>query len=335
MSVTDVIETAARGSDHKHERTFAIRHEFTREFIVRTNNGDDNAIVVKKGQGVPRIGDSFGSGTDAICQEVAAERDLDNNMVWHVTVNYLSLEPDEHDEQTNEKINNEVMQPPKIRTGFIKYQKPAHTDVYGNPVVNSAGDPFTPRPMREAKTLWVEVSRYEHDSDGLISANRYCDTVNADTFWGCMPGTVKLADIRGERLALQTAYGWFYYWRVMYLFHFRRDDWGGGFPQAGEYRDAGGSRGWIKSLVDSGLNELADKPLYSGSGTHINGWIEDGTTKPIVDKITESPVTTPVRLNGLGHPLAKPQDKTIVLDFTMNVPTFFNWLNMPPLLIKL
>ena len=317
MSVTDVIEVGQTGGEHKNERNFLTRHEFTREFIVLTTGGE-NAASVKKARGVPRIGDSLGYGTDAVCQDVRARQDAENPKVWHIEVDYLSIEAPS-DNGTGGSISKEIetkmLQPPKIRSGFVHSEVCTNVDIYGDPVVNSAGDPFSPPPTRRAHTLWIEVSRLEPDS-GVIRSNRTCDAVNADQYWSCKPGEILVHDIRAERMSMQTKAGWCFYWQVVYTFYFKRG-------------------GWITSLMDTGLRQLVDKPIYySLTDKRISHWVPDGDVAPVLDK-NGLPVTAPVRLDGKGHKLANPNDKSVFLDFEVHVKTFFSWMNLPFLRVKL
>lgn len=311
MSVISVKETAASGSQRQNEKNLEIRHEFTREFIVRTSNEADDERVVEKAKGIPKIGEGMGNGTSAVCVEVNPARDPENIKTWRVAAIYRYYEADENKSgQTDKAVQEKVDEPPSIRSGCAYEEAPLYADRDGNPVVNSAGDPFAERPTGRRKIPWVEITRFEPDG-GAIIAPRWDDTVNGDPFWSCEPGQIKIEEIRAERLAKQLKEGWLYYWRVTYMFQFRKE-------------------GWSKWIADMGMRELC---TYYATPTAQG--IPDGTVRPILEDTTGLPVTSPVRLDGRGHKLTPPDARTVLLEFNYHPQAFFSWLRLPQLRVLL
>jgi len=316
VSVISVKETASSGSERQNERTLEIRHEFNREFVVQTNSSSDDEMVIKKANGIPRVGDGLGNGTAALCMEVNPVRDSENINTWRVTAAYRYRESDPNDKPTTEFIAGKVEQPPSVRSGLIYEERPIHNDIYGNPIVNSVGEMFGERPSVRHAIPWVEVTRFENDNNGNITSAQWANTINSDFFWGCVAGQVKLEDIHATRFAMQTGGGWFYYWKVTYVLHFCKE-------------------GWNKRIIDAGMNELADLlTYYPGSERLVVGRVKDGTKTEILDSKKRA-VMNPVRLDGKGHPLSDKALPSHILEFECMNGLYFNWLNLPNLRMTL
>ena len=310
MSVILANEVDIRDNETQDASSLKISKEITREFVVQVSSDNDTTETVKKYKSIPEIGDTL---LGKVCQDVEVWRDKDCATVYHVRAVYrtpLGKEPDPRDKLTQEKIEQKVNEPPRIRSGGMAIEMVANKDIYGNYILNSAGEPFTDRPTYEVGTLFVEVTRYEPDNKGQIQAARYLKHLNGSNFWGCTRGQVKLDDLSAERQALQTERGWWYYWQVTYMFHFRRD-------------------GWQKHLVDTGMNQWVDvvvSPTYTA---------KDDKLAPILNQVTNQPVTSAVRLDGKGHALVNKNDPSVILDFEVYPYAHFTWLGLPQLKVIL
>ena len=167
-----------------------------------------------------------------------------------------------------------LAQPWDVEWGFASSREAIDRDVYGHPIVNSAGESFDPAITTEVRDLVLRIVRNQGAYDPIL-AHDYVSrsAVNLDEFWGFAPGIVKCLKIKAN--SQRTGDLWF--WRVRYEFAMRAD-------------------GWLRRILDQGFREF--------TGTDANG-------KPTYELITDDngyPVTQPVLLDGNGNKQAEAAD---------------------------
>jgi hypothetical protein len=191
---------------------------------------------------------------------------------WTVTVDY----------GPGEASDNPLDEPPQLDWQFTAYERPVDQDTSGNPIVNTAGDPFDPPPMRDDSRPVLVITRNELTFNPATSWE-YRDTLNNAAFYGAPTGTVKLKSRVGTQVQSRLVAGGSY-WRVTYTFEFNAD-------------------GWAKTILNAGYRQLA-----SGALTQVF--------------INNQPATSPVLLNAAGALTITPYFRTFAVYASKNFGTF-------------
>ncbi|MFO0960850.1 MAG: hypothetical protein U0800_26000 [Isosphaeraceae bacterium] len=162
-----------------------------------------------------------------------------------------------------------TLNPVEVEIDHADFERIVDEDVEsGEAIVNSAGDPFDPPVTADDSRMILTFTRNEQDYDANL-ADEVRDTLNAGGWRRFGEGTVKAKAPKATRL-FHPLIGW--YWRVTYTFHVNRD-------------------GWDRKILDAGMRQKA-----SGGGQSV-----------ILSK-DKMPVSTPVPLDGSGHPLPDGSD---------------------------
>ena len=159
---------------------------------------------------------------------------------------------------------------------FANSNEPVDRDIYGRPLVNSAGESFDPPMTKDFNDLILHIETNEATFDPLL-AYEFKGAVNGDMFFGFGPGRAKCIQYSGvkTRAAALT------YWRVTREFQFRRQTAVQGASDVG----------WKRRILDEGFRELKE----------IEGEMKLAN---ITDDETGMAVSQPVPLDGTGKKLA-------------------------------
>jgi hypothetical protein len=199
---------------------------------------------------------------------------------WDVVSEYGPWNPIEHTED-----GDPAAQPVEIKMNGVNYEQIVDIDIYGNPIVNTAGDYFDPPVTRDQTRCVLEVTRNETGfSPSTIFA--YANRVNSAIWNGFPPYTVKIAP--PQVVPMWSQFTSEIYSRISYTF---------------EYDAAG----WDKTLLNQGTRYLKYGGGYGGgAGTYrFNARDDKGEL-----------VTTPVLLDSLGRLLAQPINASNVVVLT-------------------
>lgn len=213
MAVTSCVEIA-RGRDGSFDARNRGRR-YKRTFIVLTDSKLDGPATVKSYMSLPSEYGTYTSGNDADTAALVESINVKpaGFCRWEVEVSYSTVTPNEA-----QNAENPVDRAPTVRWNFQAYQRPCVSDVDGSPIVNSAGDPFSPPLEREEKRPLLSVSRFENMfSPGMALAYQYA--VNSDTFMGVDPGYCRCNGIQAELHYEKNQYCW----KVEYEFEFRKE----------------------------------------------------------------------------------------------------------------
>ena len=244
---------------------------YTRVFKFKTTDKNDTAWDIGSHASSPRIGDVF---YDAWCQSITVTN-TSPFAGWTVTAEYSS---------ERELATDPTNDPAVIVVNTEQFQKVAETNISGDSVCNSAGDPFDPPYMMDDSRRVISISKNMSGHPSWILS--YADVVNSDSFvvkgvtYAVGVGKVQRVSI-GET---QTRNG-VPFVVVTLEIHCQRD-------------------GWILRPLDAGFRQLAWDGL-----TRINIYnpASSGDTNG-----GEERVTAPVPLNGAGQALANPTSATAV-----------------------
>lgn len=261
MGVVDVEELWEEweGSiDSRWQRTY------TRSWRVQCDSRRDGPVTARSAAGIPALGTSYevtstekdtGSYVQSItcrCESASANPD---HAQWKVTASYGPYD-------ATAWSQNPIEWPLKLSWSWAQYERIIWADVDGNPILNSAGDPFSDPVTIDDSRPVLRVTRNEATFDPAL-VDLYRDKVNSGAFCGAPAGYVKMAAPTAE-LAFNPDAGGFYY-VVTYEFHFNRDGWKKSILDQGFAEKVSGK---LKPIMNQG--QKVDEPVpLNGSGARL------------------------------------------------------------------
>lgn len=231
---------------------------YRRSWLVQTDSKTTGRIAVRESVPV-RIGNVFSCDgeTDAgsFCNDISVKSlsGASAGKEWIVTATYGPYDP-----STN--ASNPLERPIEVSGGFSEFEEIVDVDVDGNPVVNSAGEPFANPVMRDdpRPDLMIVTNAKTLDLNLIYTYRR---AVNSDEFWGANPGQVRVASITWQYLH-HADIG--YYYKITYTFKFKKDGWQIRLQDKGmRVLNAGGTA--LEKVKFNGIP--ADEPVFlDGNG---------------------------------------------------------------------
>lgn len=285
ISVESIPEGWAGNWDKQRQRTYK------RKFRVETDSRDDGPVTIRLATTgappvplVPRIGSKyFVTSTEqdagSFCSNVATDfEDLTPlGLSWILTFDYAPFD-------FSLFGNDPTAWPILITFGSAKYERIVTVDQDGNPILNSAGDPFeSPVTIDESRSIITvqrnELVKYVEGTGGFnpLLAELYRDTVNNELWNGFEAKTVKCSSITTGAPQYDSNNEVWYY-QVTYVFEIDRD-------------------AWTKRLLDQGYNVISAgvrKPYLLGG---------QKPEEPILLNGSGAFTTTPHFLSYEGYPL--------------------------------
>lgn len=250
-------------------RSFRIGADFqrnyARKFRVLTDDPQIDGFQVYLALGLP-IGAHYQSALRsdlfAWVKSVSVDEEASgqDGIEWIVSVDYGPWEPQNEDPRLN---------PPEVGITFVEFEEVVTEDVEsGDPVANSAGDPYADPPVMRDNTRAIITVRRNEPNYSISLASNYRNVVNAGAFTiGDLtfpPKTILCKPITADR-AFHSNAG--FYWPTTYVFHLELQ------------------HTWRRELLDRGFRRY-----------HVDG------NKLIVGP-DNHPVTEPALLDGSGQPL--------------------------------
>lgn len=197
--------------------------------------------------------------------------------VWRVRINYAV--PAGGDMTAND---NPLLLPPLIRWSPSIDSEPFEVDPYGNPFVNSAGDPYDPSPLRDVACWTLTVTRNQ-PFFAPAQYGKYLEAINSDQFTirgagqntAIEPGSMRCVSIAPTGEYTNTAKF---------------------VPVSFQFKVRPNNTQITKQAHDAWDIRLADKGL--------NGWYKDSNGNQQKGRFFRGPVevTDPVLLDGTGKP---------------------------------
>lgn len=255
----------------------------TTKYRAISNDGTaDNVATVWNDSRTPSRGDANPWDGTLTCSQVQVDRgDESNRIEFIVTATWTNEAGDAIDLTLDAKL----LEPPEIEfesgEAAVAFEKTAD----GKPVINTARDTFDPAPsVSEARPV-LSFTRNEADFEWDIARN-YVNHTNSASFLGAEPGEIRLSRVRANKVILPE----FYYWRVTYVFEYRKS------PSVsnvfdgdanGDFSAAASVGGWDLVLQSVGYNQLVVEigttqntlkqvPIKLGSGTDAGSpqWLD-------------------------------------------------------------
>jgi hypothetical protein len=267
MAVIDVREIFQA---RDHDIDFLFRRNYTRVFRILTDDAHTGARAVRESLPV-KLGDYYQTVTESdrgsLCMGGKIQDEgADDGKSWIATVQYGPLSPLDWGAGGPSPMDK----PMEISWDAIRLDEVCMYDVDGNPILNTALDPYIDPPVTRdgSRPMLILVRNEPSFNEDFVES--YRDAINVDEFWGKAPKTMKVEKIAGQRVN-QPDYGWYY--TVRYEFAYN-------------------SKTWVKDIVETGYRQLST----------------DGTRREQII-INGIPPTSPVTLDASGR-YFKPDDPT-------------------------
>lgn len=276
------------------------RRKYTRQFTVETTAPEVGPLAVRTAVdpatsvSVPGIGSHYTNGlgpyddefefdTGAFVDSISAAEDGPEGIQWVVTVQYGPFDWTQFQGDAD-------LWPIRVSFGGERTERVIYFDNNGDPILNSAGDPFgDPITVDDSRTV-LTITRNEKVSVfDMDLAQLYSDSINDATWNGFPARTCKMGVITTGDPTYDPN-GKFYYYTVTYPVTVNRAT-------------------WRKEILDQGFNELDpyDDP------------------KPVMN--SGQPVSDAVPLDGSGHRLG-PYDTPVTLTFDVYEELDWSGLNI-------
>ncbi len=278
MSISAVTEIwESRGGEQSWKGVV----KYNRRFKVYCSTTADHTTAILASGSIPARLAAHPDNAYALCESRKVTQDSQDPLIYFVDVSYTSqLDIDPAD--TNE---NPLSRPAIFGFSFERATRAVREDLDGAAIDNSAGVPFDPPLELEVSvpiiSIEINLSSFTFATIATIQ-----DCVNADTWRGFDPGTVKIRGIEVSKKFENNVVYWAYKWTLA----IKWDGW----------RPVG--------VLDQGFHELD----------------EDGEPMLIRDNFG-NPLPHPSRLDGDGNKLA-PDDASVFLAFNMNREITFSGL---------
>ena len=226
MSISSVIELKGRRSgslNHLYQRTYK------REFRVITTSPNIETVQVRNAVDpntsltIPDIGIFYDNGlgtTDkgSYVNQIDIAEEHEDGLSWVVTCSYGPYEALTFPQ-------NPLSWPLKVTWGGKTVEKLVLYDQAGNPILNSAGDPFDePITIDDSRSSLTVVRNESAATFSLSTCETYRDTLNLLAWNAFALKTVKLGTISAGELQFDSNTQTWYY-AVTYPFEINRDGW--------------------------------------------------------------------------------------------------------------
>lgn len=213
----------------------------TWEYLVRTTQIETDVDAIESasygGTSIPDEGDTHPINSDLICTAKSVERIDKTGLLWRVEVSWTSDTQAEAEEVWNVEMSV---------TG-TEFQQQAYQDKDGNPIVNSAGQPFEPG-LTESfydEEITVSFNSYSVNASGIEAARGKVNDQQITLTVNGVARTYEARHLKCVQAGYQTVYsGGNSYWRITYVFRSRVD-------------------GYTETVLDQGFAELVAGELVT------------------------------------------------------------------------
>ncbi len=253
--------------------------KYVRIFRVLMSSTYDGPNLAIQGCGVNRgdqyqpNGNEFEFDNNAYAHTLTATQEDGDGLGWLVVVEYG---PYSSLWAGGGPTQNPLMQPIDVEWDWRTQEIVADIDVDGNPILNTAFDPFDPPLMEDDPRPLLTVVRNE-PTFNVAQAIQYRNAVNSDAFGGFDPLFARCLPIKSKNLFHQDV-GW--YSQTTYQFEFR--------PATS---DSSGQNGYRRTVLNQGMRALS---TVTGVKYH-----------PSYKGVT---ITEPILLNQSGYQIDKGED---------------------------
>jgi hypothetical protein len=266
--------------DKRRSGTTATQRWYERTWYVEADAviGGDAA---KTAFGVPQMFTSYATSNEqdmaARVIDKKAKQITKSDKSWAVVVRYETRSGSAEDGKWEQ---NPLLRPPKMSNPFEEAMVPVvgtlkdiavtpdSTDIYEEPMLNAAGQPFVPQPEVEDGNPVLVIVRNEETYDPAF-ATEYNNSVNNDTFMGFLPRQLKVRiEMPGGQSEMVDDEEVVYY-PVHYTFKAKREGWDLRVANRGtEYKTTGGD---LETFATTGDNPHVYEDWLTANGQPSTG----------------------------------------------------------------
>ncbi len=210
MTVTKVARQLKGHTDKEAKNDV---HVYTELYTVKTDSRDDTSADVLSSTAsddldLPFRGDKHPGDTAAVVVSRSATQGKElggDETVWDVTITYSTEVSIDEEADTFGQPENPLMRYATLDIGQIKFQEPFEWDLLGKHVATDLGEPFNPRPTRDATRQVFRITRNEFQGTSPIpflhppfkneNHNTFINTVNGNKVLGFEVGFLKLDSV--------------------------------------------------------------------------------------------------------------------------------------------
>jgi hypothetical protein len=231
---TEVAEGRQATVDSKYNRTY------TRVFLIRTDSPTYGPYYAGSHPSLPLIFSAYPDDANAFCVSLSPAQDQNDPRLWRVTAQYAyntdmaavnsapsgnpAVDTQQQGQPPASRVENPLSRPRDYSISTNAYPWAIEQDRFGNPLQNSAGDPFIPVPeiQKGGATITVGLNSTSSPSAAWIGAIGY---LNASSYTvGPYVIGAGLAKLNGVSASLAYENG-VSYWRWQLTFEYRPDGW--------------------------------------------------------------------------------------------------------------
>lgn len=170
-----------------------IKRTYTKQYQAITDSLTLTPIDILTATGVPRIGAAYTGDTGVCCTSVSPTQREDAPYVWDVEVQYTVPDKEDPDKPDPPDPTNPGDWMESLEIGWVKRTVYCEKDKNGNPIQNSAGEPYRPPATMDREDLRITVTRWE-PTLAIMTIIGNNNTVNSVQVMGCVAaGTGKLS----------------------------------------------------------------------------------------------------------------------------------------------
>jgi len=260
---------------------------YKRRLMVDTEGAAIGIIGMMLLPGVPQLFAPFSNiaGTEFDYGALCTKRDFKPRVgtnVWDIDVDYSTRHLDKEQQK-----QNPLDRPPEVSWEGERLEEVADLDRHGDPILNTAGQPYEPSLMRDYKLRTVVYTRNEATYDDA-QARAYEDVINTDEFLGEAAYTWRVLDINARRAFEEGVK----FWVVTYRMSFRKKGWRRKVMSQG-FKDATG-----KEILDEHGNQPSEPWKLDAAGNAIKAAGAPGHTQTF-EVYDEAPLA-PLNITGVA-----------------------------------
>jgi hypothetical protein len=231
---TEVADGRQATVDSKFNRTY------TRVFLVRTDSPTYGPVYAGSHPSLPLIFSAYPDDANAFCLSLSPAQDQNDPLLWRVTAQYgyntdmaatnsapsgnPAVDTQQQGQSPASRVANPLSRPRDYSISTNAYPWAIEQDRFGNPLQNSAGDPFIPVPeiQKGGATITVGLNSTSSPSAAWINAIGYLNAISYTVGpYVIGAGLAKLNAVSAS-LAYENGVN---YWRWQLTFEYRPDGW--------------------------------------------------------------------------------------------------------------
>lgn len=258
MSVTNITEQFGSGSGSISNKG---ESSYSRTFLVHCSSAYDRPSTCFYSLSLLGVthGSPYPDDSTAVCNGLSAQYIQKSQYIWAITANY-GPPTQEEDNPIKERV--------KYSYNFAQFKELIDEDIFDTPILNSAGDPYEDAIERDdSRSVMTVKINLSANVFSWATANLYRDKVNAQSWKGAKPGTVKMAGITAEDNWHQKCG---YYYSTSWTFHHNPLTWDKKLLQKGFNERVKNKDGdYIKKKILINGKEPTDAVLLDKKGARL------------------------------------------------------------------